>query len=207
MNDNLSKFNIFVTLCNELHYESIIKRNHMKKVLLFSLVVLFAASVSAQRYSDSTWVIGVGHIGKIVINMNEQKLSSIFPADQIKKETISGEGDEYSIIRIMPAGESKASIELETMCMDICLISRINLYSGKYKTVKGLGVGSLVSELKKIYTVSSVIGGDKGIMIFIEELPQTAFVVNVPGLKTVAEKTYKIADIPENSKIERVYMY
>jgi hypothetical protein len=206
MNDELPKYIIFVNSCNNLNCRFKLK-DYMKKGLLFSLIIFFVAGVSAQRYSDSTWVIGIGHIGKVVINMNEQKLSAIFPAGQIKKDKRSEEGNEYSVISITPAEVANAALELETMCMDICLISRINVYSEKYKTVRGVGVGSQVSELKKKYTISSVTGGEKGIMIFTEELPQTAFMVNVPGLKPVTEKTYKITDIPDTREIEWVYMY
>ena len=179
----------------------------MKKIVLFPLFAFICICASAQRYSDSTWIIGVGHVGKVVINMNEQKLSSIFIPDQMKKDKKSEEGAEYSVIKITPAGDSKVGLELETMCMDICMISRIDVYSDKYKTVKGIGVGSSAGDLKKNYTISSVVGGEKGIMVYTEELPQTAFVFTVPGLKSVPDKEYKSTDIPDDSKIEWVYMY
>jgi hypothetical protein len=179
----------------------------MKKAFLFLVVAIATLSVSAQRYSDSTWIIGVGHVGKVVINMDEQKLASIFPGSQIKTDKKSEEGNEYSIINVTVTGDTKVSLEMETMCMDICLISRIDVYSDKFKTIKGIGVGSLVGDLKKNYNVTSVIGGEKGIMIYTEELPQTAFVVDVPGLKSTPGKTILATSVPDNTKIEWVYMY
>jgi hypothetical protein len=146
-------------------------------------------------------------MGKIAINMNEEKLGRIFPAEQIKKDSKSEDGDHYSIIKIMLKGESKTALELETMCMDICLISRITLFSDKYKTVKGIGIGSTAGELKKKCSISLVRGGEKGIMIFTDDLPQTAFIVNPSKLKSVEDKIYKITDIPDDCKIEIVYMY
>jgi len=179
----------------------------MNKVILFFAALLFCFNLSAQKYSDSTFVIGEGHVGKVLINMDEKKLSSLYEPSQIKADKKSAEGDEYAVINITLPGESKTGIEIETMCMDICLVSRITVYSPKYKTVKGISVGSNVSDLKKSYTISSVIGGEKGIMIYIEEIPQTAFVVDVPKIKASAGKTINIAEIPDLTKIQWVYMY
>jgi hypothetical protein len=179
----------------------------MKKVFVFSLLLNLAFFASAQKYGDSTWVIGIGHIGKVVTNMNEQNLKSIFSADQIKKETNRGGENESSKIIITLKNDTKTSMELETMCIDICIISRIYLYSDKYQTVKGIGIGSTFSEIRKNYTITDVKGGEKGFMIFVDELPQTAFIVNVPKLKAVEDKTYKDSDIPDDSKVVSVYMY
>lgn len=179
----------------------------MKNVLLLSLSLLFGANLMAQKYSDSTNIIGEGHIGKVVINMDEKKLSSVFDASQIKTTTKSAEGDEYSIIQITLPGESKPAMELETMCMDICVISRITLSSAKFKTVKGIGVGSEIGDLKKVYNISTIVGGEEGIMIYIDEIPQTAFVVTVPGLKTTPGKPVLKSAIPDQTKVQKVYMY
>jgi len=179
----------------------------MKKILLFSLIILMAVVVSAQRYSDSTWIIGEGHIGKISINMVEQKLSSLFTAEQIKKEEKTDNDDIYSIINISLKGESKTALELETMCMDVCLISRISLYSDKYKTVKGIGIGSTMGDIKKNYSISAIRGGEKGIMVYVDDLPQTEFIMNVPKVRAIVDKVYKTMDIPDDSKIEMVSMY
>jgi hypothetical protein len=179
----------------------------MKKSVISLGLLLLVLLVSAQRYSDSTWVIGVGHIGKITINMNEQKLNKIFSSEQIKKENTSDNGDSYALISISLKGDTKTAFELETMCIDICIVSRVSLYSDKYKTVKGVGIGSTVADLKKNYNLLTVKGSEKGFMIFVDELPQTAFVVKVPGLRAVDEKSYKITEIPDATKIESVYMY
>jgi hypothetical protein len=179
----------------------------MHKLIVTLIAATFSFCLFAQRYSDSTWIIGNGHVGKILMNMDEKKLQGMFSPEQIKTTTKSAEGDEYSIINITATGDTKTSIELETMCMDICVISRINLYSDKFKTIKGIGVGSTIGDLRKVYSISTVVGGEKGIMIYIEDLEQTAFVVDVPKLKPVPGKMYEKTAVPDDVKIEWIYMY
>jgi hypothetical protein len=179
----------------------------MKKAILFCCLFLAGTTLFAQRYSDSTWIIGNGHVGKVCIDMDEAKLKQIFEPAQIKTEKKSAEGDEYAVIRITATGDSKISLELETMCIDVCVISRIQCYSDKFKTVKGIGVGSTIGQLKAAHAISSVLGGEDGIMVYIEDIPQVAFVVKVSGLKSVPGKTFDEKQIPDDTKIEWIYMY
>lgn len=174
---------------------------------MLACAAFFGLNAMAQKYSDSTNIIGEGHIGKVVINMNETRLSSVFDASQIKSEKKSSEGDEYSVIHVTLPGEAKPALEIETMCMDICEVSRVTVFSPAYKTLKGIGVNSPVSDLKKNYTLATVVGGENGIMIYIDEIPQTAFIVAVPGLKVTPGKPIKAEAIPDDTKILRVYMY
>ena len=168
----------------------------MKRIFLMLGCLCLVLNAAAQKYSDSTYIIGEGHVGKVQINMNQQKLNVLFTPDQIKTETKSAEGDEYSVINITLKGDTKPSMEIETMCMDICVVSRINVYSTQYKTIKGIAVGSEVGELKKVYSISTIVGGEKGIMIYIDDIPQTAFVVEVPSLKATPGKSIAVSANP-----------
>jgi hypothetical protein len=179
----------------------------MKRIFLCLSILACTLSGFGQRYSDSTWIIGNGHIGKVCINMEESKIKAIFPPAQIQSSTKSSEGDEYSVINISFPDESKPALQLETMCMDVCLVSRMEAYSPKYKTVKGIGVGSTIGELKQAHVISSAVGGEKGIMIYTEDFDQTAFVINVPKLKATPGQPVDKKTLPDDAKIQWIYMY
>ena len=104
-------------------------------------------------------------------------------------------------------GDSKPSLELETMCMDVCVVSRIKLFSSQMQTVKKIGIGSTVAALKAAHGIASVVGGEKGIMIYTEDFDQLAFVVNVPKLKSTPGKVFEKTALPDDAIIEWIYMY
>ncbi len=179
----------------------------MHKISLTIFLLVSYVIVVAQRYSDSTMIIGQGHIGRVTINMEESQLNHVFEPQMIKTEKKSSEGDEYSVIMITLKGDSKPSLELETMCMDVCVVSRIKLFSSQMQTVKKIGIGSTVAALKAAHGIASVVGGEKGIMIYTEDFDQLAFVVNVPKLKSTPGKVFEKTALPDDAIIEWIYMY
>ena len=178
----------------------------MKKFNVLFVLLLIVMSASAQKYSDSTWVVGEGHVGKIQINMDERKLSTLFKETQIKAVKKGSDEDTYSEISITLSGEAKPGIIMETMCIGDCIIAKIRLTSPLYKTIKGIGVGSSIADLKKVYSIGRVSQGDEGLMVFIDEIPQLAFIVDAPGVKA-GPNGLNAAQVPDVAKIKMIYMY
>lgn len=179
----------------------------MRKFVIFQLILMLALSVSSQKLYDSTWVIGEEHIGKIVVNMDENDLYSIFPKEQIKVIHKTSGASEYSVIQITLQGENKVALELETMCIDICLISIVELYSTKFKTVEGIGVGSKIGDVRNKYTITSVMGGDNCFLVYTDDLPHIGFAVKVTNEKPRFAEEFLPSIIPDDAIIEWIYMY
>jgi hypothetical protein len=178
----------------------------MKKLNVLFILLLMTMTASAQKYSDSTWIVGEGHVGKIQINMDERKLNTLFKESQIKAVKKGSDEDTYSEISITLTGETKPGIMMQTMCIGDCIIAKIRLTSPLYKTIKGIGVGSSIADLKKVYSIGRVSQGDEGLMVYIDEIPQLAFVVDAPGVKA-GPNGLNGAQLPDDAKIKMIYMY
>jgi len=161
----------------------------------------------AQSQPTKDFLIQEGKVGKLEIDMSIDKIKEIFKPDQIKIENKKGEGNDYSIYKLFVDGDKKVSLELETICVDVCVIARILVYSEKYKTDKNIGVGNTLAELKSKYTITTITGGEDGIIVYIDEMSQVGFVVKIPGIASFPGKKFDKTVLNDTLKIESIYMY
>jgi hypothetical protein len=176
--------------------------------LLSALFVLLASAVIGQNKVTGEFLIQEGKVGKVEINMPVDKLNNIYTKDQIEIVSVKEEGTEYSLYKIYTDDKKKAAFEIETLCVDICMVSRITLYSAKFRTAKDIGVGSTVAELKKHYNITSVIGSESGgIIIYVEEFSQVGFVVSVPNVTSFPGQKLEKTVVPETTIVESIYMF
>jgi len=151
------------------------QRNFIVFVVLFSSILLFSSykivpvKTASPDKSDSTFLITDGKVGKVEINMDVNKLKNIFPEDKLKIKKVDSDGDEYALYKILEPDNKTLAMEIESLCADICLVSRINIVSSKYKTLEGIGVGSPFAEIKKNYTMKNIVGGeDNNFMVYVK---------------------------------------
>lgn len=85
----------------------------------------------------------------------------------VKKEMISLEGMESSIYNVYENEELIYAVELG---MEEKLVWRIWLYSEKFNTEKGIGIGSSLGELRDNYTIKSYNVGEGKISVRVEEI-------------------------------------
>lgn len=172
-------------------------------MILLSLVSV----VNAQNKIAPEFLIQEGKVGKVEINMPVDKLNNIYAKERLEIVNYKEDGNDYSLYKVYGDDKKKADFEIETLCVDICMVSRIMIYSAKYRTAKDIGLGNTYADLKNNYTVTSVTGGEKGLIITVEELSQVGFIVNVPGVTaTPGQKLIKTV-VPEATVIESIEMY
>lgn len=162
----------------------------------------------AKTSIDSTFLITDGRVGKLEINMDVAKLKSIFPEDRLQVKKSSSGDDEYAVYNILEPDSKALAFEVESLCADICLVSRINIVSPKYKTVAGIGVGSSFAEIKKNYSMKSIVGGeDDFFMIYVKDFGDIAFLVKSAGKKPKSGKPYEASEILDSDVISRIYIF
>jgi len=192
----------------------------MKRTVIVSVVVISIFMVlqsfkmidnkqnAAISSIDSTFLITDGRVGKLEINMDAAKLKNIFPAERLQVKKSSAGDDEYSIYNILEPDNKTLAFEVESLCADICLVSRINIVSPKYKTIAGIGVGSTFAEIKKNYSMKSIIGGeDDYFMIYVKDFGDIAFLVKSADKKPKSGKPYEASEILDSDVISRIYIF
>ena len=85
----------------------------------------------------------------------------------VKEETISLEGDDYPIFNVYENSELIYAVEPEETEKKVW---RIWLYSKKFKTDLGIGIGNTLGDLKEKYTVSEVITGEGNVSVIVKEI-------------------------------------
>lgn len=162
----------------------------------------------AKTSIDSTYLITDGRVGKLEINMDAAKLKNIFSEERLQIKKSSSRDDEYATYNILEPDGKTLAFEVESLCADICLISRINIVSQKYKTVAGIGVGSTFGEIKKNYSMKSIVGGeDDFFMIYVKDFGDIAFLIKSAGKKPKSGKPYEASEILDSDVISRIYIF
>lgn len=189
----------------------------MKKSTVFIIsLTLFCFVISSEVVSsntsfnaspgDSSLLIGDGSVGRLLINMDASKLNQIFSSELICIISPKNQIDSKRYhIKDVPDG--KPVLEVETLCADICLVSRIKILSGIYKTISGIGVGSLFSQLKINYSLKTITGGEKNtLLVYVKELKDLAFVFK-SSEKIKAGEVYGPDVLNDSDKIDHIILF
>ena len=120
----------------------------------------------------------------------------------VKKEKMHLEGDSFDIYNVYDKGGKIYSIEPKFD--KPYLIDRLWVYGTKFKTKKGIGVGSTLAEIKSKYHIESIsTEGEGGLQILVKEI-SVAFIMDNSKLpKDWWEKTDN-KEIPESLPIEEI---
>ncbi len=176
-------------------------------LILQSFAWIYPEKIKNHTNIDSTYLISDGKVGKLEINMDAAKLSSIFPAEKMKVKKSSSGDDEYATYKIY-GDNKKMAIEIESLCADICMVSRISVFSSQYKTLSGVGVGSSFAEVKKNYSMKYIIGGEgNNIMIYVKEFRDVAFLVRASDKTVQYGKPYDASEILDSDIISQIYIF
>lgn len=120
----------------------------------------------AQNGDD--FLIRKGATGTVYLGAEVEKVTGHFPARRLRKQEVLLEGVAYTQYILLDQG-GKPELVLEPTCTDSCRISRITVLSNAYRTAEKLGVGSTVSDLRKVYPSREVFVEEGNVVIRIEE--------------------------------------
>lgn len=113
------------------------------------------------------YIIQDGKVDGIYAPMTTAEFFKITEAKRTVEEgIISSEGEDYLIYRVYDADELLYTAE---PLPDEYIIYRIEIYSGRFKTERGIGVGNSLGELRKAYSDINIIAEGRGINVFAED--------------------------------------
>jgi len=180
----------------------------ISSTILFPSFKMISIEHNFPGKTNSTFLITDGKVGEVEINMDVNKLKNIFPEEQLKVKKVESDGDEYALYKIMDSDLKTLAIEIESLCADICLVSRINIISPKYKTIDGIGVGSTFAEIRKNYTMKNIVGGeDNNYMVYVKEYRDIAFIVQSAGKKPKFGKPYEASEILNTDVVKQIFIF
>lgn len=142
-------------------------------LILFLVVGLIACSTKQVGEVKTTTVSKASDItsnavdGVVVGGMTDGFISEVKQRHTVKKEKIQLEGDEFEIYNVYEKKQKLYSVETDFDNPNI--IYRIRVYGSLFKTEKGIGVGSTLSEIKSKYQLENI-STEAGLHVFVKEI-------------------------------------
>jgi hypothetical protein len=120
----------------------------------------------------------------------------------VKKEKMYLEADSFDIYNVYEKGQKIYSVEPNLDKPDI--VDRIWVYGTKFKTEKGIGVGSTLAEIKSKYHVESIsTEGEGGLSVIVKEISVGIIMDNSKLSENWWDKMDN-KEIPENLPIKEI---
>lgn len=167
-------------------------------MILRNIIIILSIGLSLSANAFQQRVITKSKVGDLEIGMTANDIYDIYGFDNVVLF------DQFLEATFSPALSIKdEGIVAELDCGDIF---RIKVYSGLYKTEKGIHVGSSVAHLKNAYPETSILYGE-GIIVVNVKAIKMSFVLDISELnpnKLERNEYKKIEDLPSQVKIAQV---
>jgi hypothetical protein len=143
----------------------------MKKLTYLSVIILLCFSACGKK--ENPFLISKGKIGQLNNSHSVAKLDSLFANDSLVKRI--GEGDYVQagtdtylvyekggahLFDLTPTQQHDTSETIET----------VRIYDLRFKTDKGVGLGSSFKDIRDNYTISSIQNTLNSVVIFVNEI-------------------------------------
>ena len=174
----------------------------MKRIVTLVIVaVLFT-----QCKKEDNYTIAKGQLGKLTSLTQVNELKEIFAKDSLVSNL--GEGDfanaEYDEYRVFEKGGKQLLTLIPKEQHDsTSTIESIQIFDKKYKTVKGLNLGSTFKDIIDNYTVNKVESTFSSAVLFVDELNVTIAIDKKDiGMKDFGVQKVRLDQIPDLAKIK-----
>jgi hypothetical protein len=121
-------------------------------------------------------------VGPVVLGAAAQKIYEAFPADRRELVDLGYEGMLSPALRLRFVGANQRDGVIAELVAGPkgLTVWRVEIRDPAFKTVKGIGVGSTVGQLRAAYRLDSVLSGEGNVVIRVEEL-YASFVLDQSG--------------------------
>jgi hypothetical protein len=139
----------------------------MRKILILTIGI-FLTHFSKSCVQQDDFLIDNGRAGPFIKNMPLDKALQIAQEKYtVEKNTIFLEGIDYTVYDILL--NSELLLKLEPSFNNEGTLWRIWIYSDRYKTNKGIGVGSTIADVLENYTYDSFLTEGSGHWLKVKE--------------------------------------
>lgn len=161
---------------------------------------------TAASPDSSLFVIENKQIGKLRIGMPIDEMRAAATAGfRLNDTTLQQEGMP-STAYILRQGNQAKGLLIEQTCDDACKVWRISVLNPKYKTAKGIHVGSTYGELQQAYKIRAVTV-EEGNVVALAPDAGLSFMLDHSSLSSEELSRLNAATAPKNLLIERILVY
>ncbi|RUA08788.1 MAG: hypothetical protein DSY82_06605 [Flavobacteriia bacterium] len=171
----------------------------MKKLLLLFVPLLFI-----QCKQNDTAIIKKNDVGGITKNTTKEQLFKLFEEDSIVKIP-EGKNyvNEYAIFK--KGGEHLLTVYPLIPKDSTQFIERVQIFSPKYKTEKGVSTSSVFKDVNANYTIKKIDPTFTSALVYIDELNATiALNKKDLGLKELDMNMISKDQVPDQAKIKYI---
>ena len=146
--------------------------------------------------------------GQVRINMSSDSLKALIPAENLKPVQNTLEGVPYTVyeIRNSQKGDQLLLLAEESCANQVCTIFRIRVLSPKFKTDKGIRVGSTFAEVKNAYPLSFVGIGETDFVAVSDENKMT-FTLDISRFPPKQLAKIKQEEIPDSTQVTSIMLF
>jgi len=126
----------------------------MLRSVLALTVTLSATALPSRGIAQSDdWTLAPQRVGKVTLGMPVADLYSLYGRQNVRLVDVNGEDDFVPAVQIYLPFE-QGSPALVALIAQVCgryRVSGIHVYSARFRTAKGVGVGSSATEVRRRY--------------------------------------------------------
>ena len=172
----------------------------------FSILILLFTISPMQTTVDSQFSVSKGRVGSVHIGMTIPELLKLYDSTHIEFGELNSEGNSTPAVKVT-YGEQKESFltllyEGEN---DRGIVLRITLYNKRFRTSKGISVGSTLGELRRSYTIRSIEFGMTDLYASVPELSMV-FELESSSMGRDAGRLVRLKQVPDNITITSIIL-
>ena len=150
-----------------------------KLIVLFFLILFPFVSWAGNPEEDQEYLLQKRQAGKLKIGMSADELYKNYEKKLTKRVDLKIEGHYCPAIEINLQNKEtqKPSLIAEITQEDKWTVWRIRVYDSRFKTDKGIGVGSTLGDIRKFYKVFWQACGEQVLCAYVKDI-QMSFVID-----------------------------
>jgi hypothetical protein len=182
------------------------RKPHRNAVIPFCLILLFGAR---QSFAQDEFLLAKHQAGAVVIGMTIDNLHALHKPTSTKLVAHYLEGEFTPMLEVYLEGDTNQSIPSLLIEIDKnsdWIVGRIKVNDSRFRTDKGIGVGSTLGAIRKAYAVKWIGFGEGPLCANVEDINMT-FELDITNPPNEWYKTRDQRLIPDSAKVMSVSLY
>jgi hypothetical protein len=182
------------------------RKPHRNTVIPFCLILLFGAGRSL---AQDEFLLKKQRAGAVVIGMTIDDLHAVHKPSSTGLVAQYPEGMFTPLLEVYMEGDTNKSIPsllIEIDKNNDWIVGNIKVNDARFRTDKGMGVGSTLGAIRKAYAVKSIAFGEGPLYAVVEEINMN-FELDITNPPREWYKTRDQRLIPDSAKVMSVILY